>query len=587
MAVHQSRWGAKLGPRVAMLVSQSIVYTHAKLLHVKHKLAMKVFHSISDEISNEVDVTLGPFLEKLHDLTPEDHPAYPMVHFMHTATGQLKALAGTGLQISGLLGSVSAIMNNELAPVVYAYVGLNPHLLPDTGTLAELFASGQIPLGQAVSSFGDQGIDSGWAEAILRASLSYPTPADALDMLRRGIINDDDFRQWCVQNGFQGEIPSMLLALKTLPLSPADLALAVLRGNMDQNTGTSRAAESGLQASDFQVLLDNTGEPPGLEQLLEGYRRGFIDEATLKKGILQSRYRNEWIPLLEQLRYEPMSTADAVNATVQSQIAQSDAEKIASQNGLEPEYFQVLLNTAGEPLSRTELEQLYNRGLITRDQVIQGLKESRLKIKYNDMAFELHTKLLDPSVLQHAVLYGTISQSDAVKTAMMYGYSEKDATTLIAASANQRLQVYRDRVVGAVTTMIEDNLISPDAASSAIVGLGYSQADAGFIVESASFHQNAKMVNTVVTELRTKFISHKITQQEASGYLSSVGIPATQRDNLLALWSVEAAAYVRTLTEAQIVKAVNNDLITPQDGLTRLTDMGYSPDDATLLLNGA
>lgn len=587
MAVHQSRWGAKLGPRVAMLVSQSVVYTHNKLAATKHKVAMAVFHSISNMISDEVDVAIGPMLAKLHDAIPEDHPAYHYVHFMHTQTGQLKAIAGAGMQLAGLTGAVAAIANNELAPFVYDYISARPGLLPDVGTIGQAYAASLVSHDEANGDLRSLGIQAGWADYMLTLSQTWPAVSEGLEMVRRGTINRDQFIEYCTLNGINTTVAAQYFTLLDTPVSVADAALAVLRGNITQDQGNSIAAENGYTQDSFNILIGNTGEPPGLEQLLEGFRRGFIDADTLKRGILQSRYRDEWIPLLEQLRYEPMSTADAVNATVQSQIAQADAEKIASQNGLEPGYFQVLLNTAGEPLSRTELEQLYNRGLITKDQVIQGLKESRLKLKYNDMAFQLHEKLLDPSVLQHAVLYGTISQSDAVKTAMTFGYTKDDATTLIAAAANQRLQVYRDRVVSSLTTMIEDNLMSPEAASQVIVGLGYSQADATFIVESASFHQTAKLTNTVVTELRTKFISHRITAQETSGYLDAIGIQSAQRDNLLALWSVEAAAYVRTLTEAQIVKAVNNTLITPDQGLTRLMDLGYSQNDATLLLEGA
>jgi hypothetical protein len=587
MPQHPAKWGTKLGPRVGSYVIEAITYTHARLVHLKHKLAMAVFHAISDEISEEVDVTLGPFLQKLHDQVPENHPAYPAIHLMHTASGQLKALAGTGLQISGLLGSISAVMNNELADAVYGLIGSNPHLLPDTSTLLQLAAANLITPDQAKSGIAAQGIDGGWADAMLTATYSYPSVADGLEMMRRGIINRDQFAAWAGLNGIPEAIAGMWLQLQDIPVSAADAALAVLRGNITQDQANQIAAANGVAADQFQILINNTGEPPGLMQLLEAYRRGFIDKPTLEQGIRDSRYRNEWIPMLEQLRYEPMSVADAVNATVQAQLDQATAEKYADQNGLQPGDFQILLNTAGEPLSRTEMEELFNRGLVTQAQVEQALRESRLKNKYNTLAFELHAKVLPIFTLQNALRHNGITQADAIKIAMESGYTEADATTIVNAGNAELLQPYRDKVVSAVQALYEDNIMDAATATSTIEGAGFTKDQADYIIKSSEFRREARTVNAGVSAIRTKYLSHHITSAEASGYLDKIGVSSTQRDYLLMMWEIETQAFTKELTEAQIVKAVNNSLITSADGQSRLEAMGYSTGDATLLLNGA
>lgn len=584
---HPSRLGTKLGPRVGMYIMQAMIYTHHKLAGLKHKIAMSVFHAISDEISDEVDVTLGPMLGKMHDMIDEGHPAYPYVHFLHTATGQLKALAGTGVQISGLLGSISAIMNNELADVVYAYVRSNPHLLPDVSTLLQMQAAGLITEGEATDGIAAQGINSGWSANMMLLAPSWPSTADALDLMRRGLATRDQFSEWSRLNGVPDFVTAMYLNLVTGPVSVADAALAVLRGNITQADGEKIALENGYDATSFGILINNTGEPPGLMQLLEAYRRGFIDKATLERGILESRYRNEWIPMLEQLRYEPMSVADAVNATVQNQMDANTARKYADENGLQPGDFDILLNTAGEPLSRTEMEELYNRGLVTEDQVTQALRESRLKNKYNDLAFQLHAKVLPIFTLQNALRHNGISQADAIRIAMESGYTKADSTTIVMAGQAELLQPYKDKIVSSVEALYEDNIMSAQEATSTITGAGFTQEQADYIVKSSEFRREARTINAAVSVIRTKFLSRHITQAEASGYLDKLGVASTQRDYLLNLWSIDQQAYTKELTEAQIVKAVNNQLITSDDGLSRLEALGYATGDAQLLLNGA
>lgn len=586
-ATHPAKWGAKLGPRVAMLVSQAIIYTHARLVGVKHKLAMAVFHSMSDEISDEVRETLGQIFGALHDSLPEGSPAKPSVHFMHTRTGQLSAIAGSGLQASGLLSSIATIMNNELAPGVYDTVRSNPHMLPDVATIAQLIASARVPAAEGIDAIAAQGIDNGWAAQLVSLITQYPSIADSTDMLRRGLIDQPTFEKWATLNSIPPDVIQSYLQMVNIPVSPADAALGVLRGNISQDAGQSIADDAGLDGASFQLLIDNTGEPPGLEQLLEAYRRGIIDKPTLEKGILQSRYRNEWIGTLEALRYSPISVADAVNAVVQNQLDVATAETIAQQNGLEPGQFTILQNSAGEPLSRTEMEQLYNRGLVTQDQVEQALRESRLKNKYNDLAFQLHSKIIDPGLLSRAVRYGGISEADAVAKAMENGYNKADATVVVNAGLQERLQTHKDRVVSSVTTLYETGTIAQSDAASVIQQMGYTETEATFIIAAADYHREAHIISQVVTAIRTKYLAHHITSNQATGYLDAVGLPTSQRDFLMNLWGIEHDAYVKTLTEAQIVKAVNHDLITAEDGLARLVALGYVEGDAALLIAGA
>jgi hypothetical protein len=66
--------------------------------------------------------------------------------------------------------------------------------------------------------------------------------------------------------------------------------------------------------------------------------------------------------------------------------------------------------------------------------------------------------------------------------------------------------------------------------------------------------------------------------------LDAIGMPATQREYLLRLWVLEESANVRTLTEAQVIKALKDQLISVEDAAGRLVAMGYSETDVSILL---
>lgn len=579
--------GAKIGTKVANVVSRSIVATHHKLIGVKHKLALAIFHSISDIISEEVHTSLDPILVKLYDELPDESPAKSLLGFMANEVGQLQAGAGISMVAGSLFGSLAILINNELSPSIREILHLNPHLLPDPGTIAQLWAKGIADEQSGADGITQQGFNAAWATWMMESNLQYPDPTTSLEMMRRGLIDSDTLVKWAGLNGVPADVATKYADMVHTPISPADAALAYLRGNIPYGEALSVATEWGILESDFQVMINNTGEPLGLMQLLEAYRRGFIGEDRVKQGILESRIKNDWVDTAIQLRYSPMSVSDAVNAVVQDQLDVTTAEKIADDNGLQPGAFQTLVNTAGSPLSRTEMQDLFNRGEVTSSQVAQALRESRLKNKYNDLALLLHTRLLDTGQISDAVLYGTLTVQSAIDKAMLHGYSHDDAAIIASSAVNRKLQTERQQVVTAVVALYEANGISSDDATSIASAMGFEPEQTAFILQAAEFRRNEKLVAAALSAIRSKYIGHHIVESDAQSYIDALGLPTAQRDQVIQLWTIERDANVRMLTEAQIIKAFTNGLIDQDDALTRLTNMGYSTTDAGLLIQGA
>lgn len=585
MAAHSG--GAKIGPRIANLVSQSIVYTHKQLLGTKHKLAMLIFEKISDEISREVDDTLGSVFSQLLAHHGPESDMHGALDFLANGHGQLKAISGSSLLTQGLMSSVAAVVNNKLARGVYDQISPDPNLNPDAGTAATLAAQGWISGANGVQTIRENGYNTAWADAMIASSKTWPDASLLMRLVRRRLISNEDFHRYMLANGYDATTADVVLKEFTLPLDPAEAALAVLRGNMSFDDGVQVAVDNGMEAADFNTIVNNTGEPLGLEQLLEAYRRGFIDQERLRNGILQSRVRDEWIDVAEQLRYVPMSTADAVNGAVQGHLSYDAAQSLADQNGLEPGQFDTLYQTAGEPLSRTELEELFNRGLIDQATVEQGLRESRLKDKYVADAFALHDKLLEPRMLSDAVVYGALSHQDAVRAALDYGFSATHAEVMVSSSSLRKLQTRKEKLASAAEAMYMDAGMSVSELTDLLTSLGYEQEEIVFMVRAADMHRGVKLLSGAISSVRSRFVGRHIDESRASALLDAAGVPSAQRDVLLHEWSDEVAANVRTLTPAQVVKAAALGLISGDEAMSRLVDLGYSETDAGLLLGGA
>lgn len=582
-----STLGVKLLPKIVSAVSQTVISVRRGLAPLDHHVRVKATWDVFSKIGEELADHYGPLIDAmLEQDTSSVHPS--VVQWLQdTRSGEQQAKAISGILFGAGQSALSTFISNEIAPLVYHVVSLNPNLVPDPGLIAQTVAA-RIDTNQTglnVASY--QGYGGQWWQSMRDLAFSWPGAGDAFEMRRRGLISDSELTLILERNAIPAEVINQYKGLVSNELSLADAALAYLRSDITLAQAQEIATANGYNAEKLNVFIGNTGEPPGPDQLLDALRRDIIDKATAERGIKQSRIRNEWIDTLLALRYAPMSTADAVNAVVQNHLSQGEAQKIAEQNGLQGDQFATLIESAGEPLSRTELEQLYNRGLIDETTVEQGLRESRLKNKYVKDAFQLRVRLLEPRMLASAVQYGAITHEEAVKRALEQGYSEADAQILVAEGSNRKLYTRKQQALTAAETLYEDEAISETDLRNVAKASGLDATETDQIVRLAEYKREAKFTNGVITVIRSKYVSHHITKSQASGYLDKLTIPSARRDQLLVIWDLERSATTRELTEAQIAKAVKLQLITPEQGLVRLTNAGYSEGDAKLLLEGA
>lgn len=585
MAGKYDQLGSKLGPRLAHIISQALIHTHKNLAGSKHNLGMALFESMSDQISDEVTASLRPILVQMLD-----HPDVPgelktHLDFMANGHGQLKALAGVNLSSAGVLTPIASIITNLLQPVVWGIIGATPHNAPDPGTLGQMIAQGIISQGQASFAMAGQGFDDFWQNALIQYGENFPATGEILDMYRRDLIGESNAYRALTRNGVPVEYRGAMLSLREAILSPADLALAVLRGNMDPGEAQRVAAHNGVSAHDFDILIANTGEPLGLEEMLEAYRRGFIDKARLDRGIRQSRVRNEWIDVAERLRFSPMSTAQAVESVVQSHISPSQGQAIAALNGLQADHFPILVETAGAPLSRTEMNELVNRGLATKADFDQALRESRLKNKYVDKAFALRDRLIPERTLVSMLTHGLIDHGDALTRLRDLGFDQQSAALLVSLGSAQKTTKEKDLAVGSVVALYEFETITRPQAVAMLEKLHYTAEEAEFLLQIADMKRIQRIVNSAITAIRSRYVGRHLTDAATSTALDELGIAATARDQYLAVWAIERSVTVKTLTEAQVHSAVKHQLMPIEAGVQRLVDMGYSVDDATLLLS--
>ena len=219
---------------------------------------------------------------------------------------------GRAFGIGYMLGYAAFNMAQPLfLPIQHAIADAAQTEIFDPNTAATLDAKGLIAHEFGRSEAAGGNLSGDHYDKLVESARQYPDVSQVMDAWLKRQVNESDVDTALQHHAIPREWWPALKALRRYFLSPADLALANLRGIINDTTMNEYAAELGITPDDMQVLIGNTGEPPGIMQMLFLYRRGIIQEEDLRRAIKQSRIRDEWIDDVIALRYQPMTTADA------------------------------------------------------------------------------------------------------------------------------------------------------------------------------------------------------------------------------------------------------------------------------------
>lgn len=127
-------------------------------------------------------------------------------------------------------------------------------------------------------------------------------PGDLGEAFRRGFIDADRYRRGIVQGPIRNEWFDVLDKLQFSRMSTVDAADAVNQGHITLAQGTEVAHQNGLVPTDFAVLIESAGTPPGIDFATEALNRGFIGVDEFTRMFKESRIKNRYGPLLLQMR---------------------------------------------------------------------------------------------------------------------------------------------------------------------------------------------------------------------------------------------------------------------------------------------
>ena len=445
-------------------------------------------------------------------------------------------------------------------------------------SLALGVAQGQINYDWAVNEAGNTGINKDRFDKLVDAANTGPGIAEAFNLWRRGELNEAGFRKALGRQGLEQEWIDALVKTKIDRLTPAQIALAIVRslmadpGFLPVSLNTSggnvpaygvspldpltEAEAAGIDRERLRVMVGEIGLPMSVGSAAESVFRGILTRADFNRAILEGDTRPEWADAIFEHARQIPTARDFFENALRGYHTLEWAQQQAKRHGMSDEDALVIYQNQGRPMNIRQITQALSRGAkfnpepgeIT-DPYDAATVEGNVKPAYYEMFKALKYTLPSPFVMRQLATSGVWSEAKTAKRLKDIGWIPQDADEAAAEWAK-----------------------GTDTAGTNWTGRAQSQL-------WATTHK--------------AYLAGDATYDEATTALHQVGVPAAEIVDVLALWSAEHELDRARLTATQLKKALKGGVQNPSTGaawteeevLEELRDRGWNMQDAQTFLH--
>lgn len=472
--------------------------------------------------------------------------------------------------------------------------------------LADAVVRNYRTLADATAEAAKSGVKAADFATMVPLHADAPGPQQLAVALLRGIIpeagNGPDtasFIQGIREGRLADKWAPMIRELSTAILSPPDAAAAVVRGFLSDADGLAVAAKSGVSADTFATMVHLSGDAPGPQQLAEALRRGAItesgtgaDSTSFDAGIAEGRLANKWAPVIKALAKDWPTPVNALSAQLKGAFTGDEGRALYEKLGGDVQFYDWLLFSEGSAPTPNEAADMARRGIIPQkgtgqDAVTyeQAFLEGPWRNKWQD-AFWQYSQFI-PTAREVITLLKDGAVDKATAAAWMKRAGADDATTaaFIAEADTQALSDYKGLTQSSVLNMYYNRLITAADATSILESLHVSAQAVPLMLAYADLQRAIAQQNSAITRIGTLYAARKITAQTARQSLITLQVPAAALNDIMSTWQLENSINVKTLTQAEITDAWKEGIMTEDEALTELGNIGYTPYDAWVLLS--
>jgi len=363
----------------------------------------------------------------------------------------------------------------------------------------------------------------------------------------------DAIKEHVTRYGFSDDFIEILFASATEKLSPEEAKQAYLRENIDEfaHDEIMKSHRLGDMAIEQRKMLYEIIPPVG-DLITMAVREVFSPDVVARFG------------QLEDFPPEFLTHAKKVGLTEEWAL----------------NYWAAHWNLPG---ANQGFEMLH-RGVIEYEDLSLLLRALDIMPFWRDKLIEIAYTPLTRVDVRRMYALGILDEDGVIKSYMDLGYNEENAVLMTRFTIAYTTERERDLTRADITTLFKRGVMSQDEALGFLLTMGYSEINAAYIVQRAIFERDSSIKDKKIKATQKLYVAGRITETDVYARLGKLDMPSAEQNTLLELWDLERDAKVRAFTFEQIKKLNAFAIITDQETMTELKELGYSPVDSDRLL---
>lgn len=214
------------------------------------------------------------------------------------------------------------------------------------------------------------------------------------------------------------------------PPDAVTLAMGVAQGQVDPAAATQWARETGFGTEAFAALVDIANTGPPLGSALDAFRRGLLKEAEYRTALKRQGIEDAWADALVALANVLLTPDELANAVVQGHRSFDAAAVDAEKQGVTLANFQTMVDNTGLPPGPETLVAWKRRGILTDEELAQGIREGHTKVKYIDAYRQAEQVVLSATTYAGLRLRGWITPAESYVGGELTGYTREQMDQL-------------------------------------------------------------------------------------------------------------------------------------------------------------
>jgi hypothetical protein len=389
-----------------------------------------------------------------------------------------------------------ALLQSRLKPEWVDTFKLLRRQLLQAAELAEMVVQDVLTQADATDRAAALGIHADDFAHLVRLAGNPPGPQDTLSLWNRNLMTEEEATLALRQSRLKPEWIDIFKRSRIRPATTAQAVEAVVRQRITHDEGAKIAAENGIDAQTFALMVNTAGRPIGIVQALTLYNRKVYGKAQVEEVVARSDVRAEYTDAILHLAVRYPSILQVRQLVAAGAVSDEYATRLLVEQGY-PHDLAVGVVAAGHgaktakhrDLTVSEVETLYQGGGLSRDDatgMIQqlGYDATEAALILDLAEFRRIARFIEAVINRvHAQFVAHRIDVDVITTELdRVGVPTDQREQLIDLWSQERAANVRTLTEAQVHRAFKLGILDDATATAKLVNMGYAPDDAGILL---------------------------------------------------------------------------------------------------------